>query len=133
MAKAGAASALTDALARLPAEENPALLAAVADTLKHTAVNDDICKEVAERGGLTRAFDLLRERGGGDAGAARSTAALARQLLGSDANKAAATRAGGHRTHRRAKGSIVNISARISKLAAETCSWRSLESTRHRS
>ena len=95
MAKAGAASALTDALARLPAEENPALLAAVADTLKHTAVNDDICKEVAERGGLTRAFDLLRGCSGGDAGAARSTAALARQLLGSDANKAAATRAGG--------------------------------------
>lgn len=95
MAKAGAAAALTDALARLPAEEDPALLAAVADTLKHTAVNDDICKEVAERGGLTRAFDLLRGCGAGDAAAAKSTAALARQLLGSDANKSAATTAGG--------------------------------------
>jgi hypothetical protein len=53
-AKAGAAPALCAALKNTPTEDDPSLVANLAWALKHTAVNDEICKETAEEGGLHR-------------------------------------------------------------------------------
>ena len=49
-AKAGAAAALCSALQNTPPEDDPSLVASLAVALKHTAVNDEICKETAEKG-----------------------------------------------------------------------------------
>ena len=46
-------------LTRVDASEDPGLCASLAAALKHVAVNDDICKEIAERGGVARLLELL--------------------------------------------------------------------------
>ena len=95
-AKAGAASALCVSLTRVDASEDPGLCASLAAALKHVAVNDDICKEIAERGGVARLLELLPAGcAAGDAKLARACAACLRQLAGSDGNKSLIVNAGG--------------------------------------
>lgn len=95
-AKAGAASALCVSLTRVEASEDPVLCASLTTALKHVAVNDDICKEIAERGGVARLLELLQTSASlGDAKLARACAACLRQLAGSDGNKSLIVNAGG--------------------------------------
>ena len=96
-AKAGAASALCASLKRVDAKEDAHLCASLASALKHTAVNDDICKETAEHGGVARALELLSTDAiaAGDARLAKACAACLRQLAGSDSNKSLIVNAGG--------------------------------------
>ena len=60
LAKAGAASALCVSLTAVEASEDPVLCASLTTALKHVAVNDDICKEIAERGGVARLLETLQ-------------------------------------------------------------------------
>ena len=87
LAKAGAATALCAALAR-EAEAGDAVDLRLAQQLaaaaRHVAVNDDICRETAERGGLTTTLRLLRGTATGSARATKACAQLVRQLAGSD-------------------------------------------------
>ena len=87
LAKAGAATALCAALAR-EAEAGDAVDLRLAQQLaaatRHVAVNDDICRETAERGGLTTTLRLLRGPATGSARATKACAQLVRQLAGSD-------------------------------------------------
>ena len=95
-AKAGAASALCVSLTAVDASEDPGLCASLAVALKHVAVNDDICKEIAERGGVARLLELLPAScASGDAKLARACAACLRQLAGSDGNKSLIVNASG--------------------------------------
>jgi hypothetical protein len=89
LAKAGAATALCAALAREAAAENVDLRLAqqLAAATRHVAVNDDICRETADRGGLITALRLLRGPATGSARCAKACAQLVRQLAGSDAVK----------------------------------------------
>ncbi|EEH56071.1 uncharacterized protein MICPUCDRAFT_40627 [Micromonas pusilla CCMP1545] len=98
-AKAGAARALCAALENVSSAgvssdasdasdgSDLSLLASLAQALKNTAVNDDICKDVAECGGIATTLRLLRGAATAHAGLAKSAAACLRQLAGSDANK----------------------------------------------
>ena len=87
LAKAGAATALCAALAR-EAEAGDKVDLRLAQQLaaatRHVAVNDDICRETAERGGLTTTLRLLRGPVTGSARATKACAQLVRQLAGSD-------------------------------------------------
>ena len=87
LAKAGAATALCAALAR-EAEAGDAVDLRLAQQLaaatRHVAVNDDICRETAEGGGLTTTLRLLRGPATGSARATKACAQLVRQLAGSD-------------------------------------------------
>jgi hypothetical protein len=56
----------------------------LAAATRHVAVNDDICRETAERGGLTTTLRLLRGPVTGSARATKACAQLVRQLAGSD-------------------------------------------------
>ena len=89
LATAGAATALCAALAREAAAENVDLRLAqqLAAATRHVAVNDDICRETADRGGLITALRLLRGPATGSARCAKACAQLVRQLAGSDAVK----------------------------------------------
>ena len=89
LAKAGAATALCAALAREAAAENVDLRLAqqLAAATRHVAVNDDICRETADRGGLITALRLLRGPATGSARCTKACAQLVRQLAGSDAVK----------------------------------------------
>ena len=89
LAKAGAATALCAALAREAAAENVDLRLAqqLAAATRHVAVNDDICRETADRGGLITALRLLRGPATGSARCTKACAQLVRQLAGSDAAK----------------------------------------------
>ena len=87
LAKAGAATALCAALAReAEAGDHVDLRLAqqLAAATRHVAVNDDICRETAERGGLTTTLRLLRGPVTGSARATKACAQLVRQLAGSD-------------------------------------------------
>ena len=87
LAKAGAATALCAALAReAEAGDDVDLRLAqqLAAATRHVAVNDDICRETAERGGLTTTLRLLRGPVTGSARATKACAQLVRQLAGSD-------------------------------------------------
>ena len=87
LAKAGAATALCAALAReAEAGDDVDLRLAqqLAAATRHVAVNDDICREMAERGGLTTTLRLLRGPVTGSARATKASAQLVRQLAGSD-------------------------------------------------
>ena len=90
LAKAGAATALCAALAREAAAETVDLRLAreLAAATRHVAVNDDICRETAERGGLDTALRLLRGPATSSARATKACAQLVRQLAGSDEVKA---------------------------------------------
>ena len=87
LAKAGAATALCAALAReAEAGDHVDLRLAqqLAAATRHVAVNDDICRETAEGGGLTTTLRLLRGPATGSARATKACAQLVRQLAGSD-------------------------------------------------
>ena len=81
----------------MDAKEDAHLCASLASALKHTAVNDDICKETAEHGGVARALELLSTDAiaAGDARLAKACAACLRQLAWSDSNKSRIVNAGG--------------------------------------
>ncbi|KAK9843790.1 hypothetical protein WJX81_006589 [Elliptochloris bilobata] len=89
LAKAGAPAALLAILQRGDGElARPDVAAAVCGALKRLAVNDEICVEFADAGGVDTCLQVLRQ-GLGIAAVVRSAAGLLRQLAGSDSVKAA--------------------------------------------
>eukprot|EP00850_Spirogloea_muscicola_P008167 SM000043S15795 [mRNA] locus=s43:249986:253148:+ [translate_table: standard] len=86
MAKAGAVATILGTMARpgIP----PAALVALCQALDSIAVNDEICREVAQAGGIRRLLDHLgHAEHVHETALAQTTAALLGQLAGSDANK----------------------------------------------
>ena len=86
LAKAGAASALCEALAREAGAESVDLRLArrLPAATRRVAVNDDICRETAARGGLVASLRLLRGPATSSARVTEACAQLVRQLAGSD-------------------------------------------------
>lgn len=68
--------------------------AALANALRQVAANDEICQEVAAAGGVSLALRVLRA-GAADPALARPLAALLRQLVSRDGNKALFVEGGG--------------------------------------
>eukprot|EP00218_Dolichomastix_sp_CCMP3274_P004376 CAMPEP_0170161544 /NCGR_PEP_ID=MMETSP0033_2-20121228/76314_1 /TAXON_ID=195969 /ORGANISM="Dolichomastix tenuilepis, Strain CCMP3274" /LENGTH=322 /DNA_ID=CAMNT_0010399153 /DNA_START=1 /DNA_END=966 /DNA_ORIENTATION=+ len=94
LAKDGAPLGLLTALDTARDNGDGPLLALVCATLKCVAVNDEICKEVEEAGGLARVISAARA-GVMHTGSGKHALALLRQLAGRDQNKSAILDAGG--------------------------------------
>ena len=86
LAKAGAAASLCAAFRTESLESNVdlSLLQQIAAALRHVAVNDDICKETSDKGGLRIALQLLKSTATSSAKTTKACAQLVRQLAGSD-------------------------------------------------
>jgi hypothetical protein len=95
IAKAGATEALLGVLTGEEASHAPAVAAAVCNAMRRIAVNDDICNEWAELGGVEVTMQALRSAVGGPPALPRAACALLRQLANADALKAAILSAGG--------------------------------------
>ncbi|KAG6552110.1 hypothetical protein Mapa_006419 [Marchantia paleacea] len=94
IAKAGAMDTLLDT-AHLQSKSAP-ILASLCSAIKNLAVNDEICKSVADRGGLNLVSQFLTtSMEQNNRVMARSTCILLIQLAGSDANKDAFVMLGG--------------------------------------
>lgn len=94
IAKAGAVDAILAVLPNIP--KSTPILSTLCLTLKSLAVNDEICKTVAEQGGLDTVLQFLDQAiQTGNKVVAKSACALLSQLAGSDANKDAIVNSGG--------------------------------------
>ncbi|CAM6059604.1 unnamed protein product [Sphagnum tenellum] len=94
IAKAGAVDAILAVLPNIP--KSTPILSTLCLTLKSLAVNDEICKTVAEQGGLDTVLQFLDQAiQTGNKVVAKSACALLSQLAGSDANKDAIVSSGG--------------------------------------
>ncbi|CAM6010840.1 unnamed protein product [Sphagnum balticum] len=94
IAKAGAVDAILAVLPNIP--KSTPILSTLCLTLKSLAVNDEICKAVAEQGGLDTVLQFLDQAiQTGNKVVAKSACALLSQLAGSDANKDAIVSSGG--------------------------------------
>tara|TARA_B110000977_G_scaffold131133_2_gene167143 strand:+ start:9469 stop:11208 length:1740 start_codon:yes stop_codon:yes gene_type:complete len=97
LAKAGAATALCAAF-QLESNENEtdlAVLQQIAAAIRHVAVNDEICRETSEKGGLLCALNLLKGNATSSAKTTKACAQLVRQLAGSDIVKPLIVQHGG--------------------------------------
>ncbi|KAJ8766622.1 hypothetical protein K2173_001142 [Erythroxylum novogranatense] len=92
-AKIGIAGSLVDSLC---AGLTSPILVSASIALKAVAVNDDICKSIAERGGIDAILDCIDESGEqGNKVVARTLCSLLAKLAGSDSNKSAIVEKGG--------------------------------------
>jgi len=93
-----AKTGMADVLLDVAREENLASssLATLCTTLKSIAVNDEICKSIAENGGLDVVLQCIDDSGNQrNKALAKTSCALLTQLAGSDANKDAILLKGG--------------------------------------
>lgn len=104
-AKAGIAGALVESLGE--GLSSPSLVSA-SIALKAVAVNDEICKSIAESGGIDAVLRCIDDSGEqGNKTVARACCSLLSKLAGSDANKSTIVEKGG-------MDRLINLSARFS-------------------
>eukprot|EP00884_Botryococcus_braunii_P005371 jgi/Botrbrau1/14835/Bobra.0278s0005.1 len=91
MAKEGVLEAMLEVLTREP---SPAVMTALLSAAKRLAVNEEICRDFADAGGLKASLSALQSNMG-DASLVKSACGLVRQLANSDELKEATIEAGG--------------------------------------